>query len=259
MRGLQYLIIRYLLRRSHLLAKCNYFGARFKCKTEDVIGRHLFKKGVHEKENTDYIIKHIKLEDGELALDIGANIGWFSVLLSKLASDEARIFAFEPEPSNFELLEHNLKQNECANVVAVNKGVSDKDGVMSLYLHPDKNRGRHSLIPDSSLRKIEVDIVSLDSFFNATPPGKIRFLKIDIEGYEYFAFKGAQKLLAHVPMILMEYSPHLYNIGFTNDDLLDTLMDLSFRPHLMSSEDIVEVDRKTLLDRQDQFDIFWMK
>jgi hypothetical protein len=101
--------------------------------------------------------------------------------------------------------------------------------------------------------------VSLYSFFNATPPGKIKFLKIDIEGYEYFAFRGAQALLAHVPVILMEYSPHLYNVGFTNDDLLDALMDLSFRPHLIDSDGIAEVDRKTLLDQQDQLDIFWMK
>ena len=130
---------------------------------------------------------------------------------------------------------------------------------MSLYLYPEKNSGRHSLIPDSSLRKIEVDIVSLDSFFKTTPLDKIRFLKIDIEGYEYFAFKGAQTLLAHVPVILMEYSPQLYNVGFTNDDLLDTLMDLSFRPHLMNSDGIAEVEKETLLGSQEQLDILWMK
>jgi FkbM family methyltransferase len=116
-----------------------------------------------------------------VVLDIGANIGYFTLLFARIVGPTGSVYAFEPEPRNFELLSKNVEINSYQNVTLVPKAVSNCRGSGELHLC-DTNPGMHSLYSLSkSTRSVDVDIIRLDDYF-ANYDGKIRFVKIDIEG-----------------------------------------------------------------------------
>ena len=110
-------------------------------------------------------IKELKkiIKPGMTVLDIGANIGFYSKLFSKLVGAEGRVYSFEPEEENFEYLKKNTK--ECNNVVINKMAVSDKSGKMKLYISDDLNVD-HNVYDNGEGRKTcEIDAVSLDDYF----------------------------------------------------------------------------------------------
>jgi len=86
----------------------------------------------HVKLETEFIKNNIKKED--IVIDIGANIGYFTLLLSKQVGDKGKVFSFEVETENFKLLEKNVKENHIRNVMLENVAVSEKEGKIKLYL-----------------------------------------------------------------------------------------------------------------------------
>lgn len=233
--------------------------SEIKCHAKDVIGRHLYKYQNHEKDNTYYLLKNLSLKDGEIAIDIGANIGWFSILLNRVSSPNAKIFSFEPNQNNYRLLVENLHKNKCYNVEAIAKAVSDKNGTGELYIYPEKNSGRHSLLPSNGLSKKVVDTVALNNFFEEYIYRKVKFLKLDIEGFEYFALKGSSKILEFVPLIMMELSPNLYpkNAGIL--EILNLMYEKSYKAYRLCKGTLVNMSKDELLKVSYQTDIFWKK
>jgi len=258
-KGLTYLFLRYLLKRKFLLARSKFLNACFKCSTLDVLGRHLYKYGIHEPDNSVYLKENISLSSGDIAIDIGANLGWYSVLLSKVLHAKAKIYSFEPDPFNYDLLDFNLKRNDCSNVHPINKGVSNESGNLDLYLYPSKNRGRHSLIPNDDHQKVSVDVVCLNKYFNDTNLEQLKFIKIDIEGFEYFAMKGATDLLQIVPTIMMEFSPQLYKPSFNAKKLVDCMVGYSYLPKILVDGELKVIKTDDLINLGYQTDIFWIK
>jgi len=156
--------------------------------------------------NTDDVAKTLKMYigRGHVVIDAGANIGVFSVLMSKLVGGRGKVYAFEPDKINFEILLKNLKINKCDNVIPINKALSDKNGRIKLYLS-EWNKGDHRIYPSDEKRKsIEIETVTLDSFLKE----KIDFLKIDIQGAEALMFKGAKKsIFKNKPKFILEFWP----------------------------------------------------
>ena len=191
LKGVVYILIRYVFRKKYIKANCRFIESSFKCYTVDGIGRHLFKYGIHEQQNSLYLKKNLSLRENEIAIDIGSNLGWYSVLISRIASPKSIIHSFEADVANFELLQHNLVSNNCLNVKPHNVAISDSAGKTEFYKYPLKNAGRHSLIPQEGFEKISVNTTTLDKLLIDADKSKVKFIKIDIEGYEYFAFRGA--------------------------------------------------------------------
>ena len=134
LRSVAYLLNRWVLRRPFLLAELPGQGLRFKVKTEDVVGRHIYKYHVHEGALTRFLAQTLSFEPGDVIIDIGANIGWYSVLLERLSPDGVDIFSFEPDPLNFELLTHNIRLNDAERIVATQKALAAEEGVMQLHV-----------------------------------------------------------------------------------------------------------------------------
>ncbi|MGH8164650.1 MAG: FkbM family methyltransferase, partial [Rhodanobacteraceae bacterium] len=104
-----------------------------------------------------------ELRPGMTVVDVGANIGYYTLLFSKLAGDKGRVYAFEPEPQNFALLERNLTRNHRANVTIFNEAASDQSGHSFLYLST-VNHGDHQAYPSGeSRRKVEMKMVRIDA------------------------------------------------------------------------------------------------
>ena len=186
------------------------FAATFVGPARDVITRHIYRFGAHEPVITRYVIEQVRLADDDVALDIGANIGWYSVLLSRLSAPGARIYAFEPDVETFVLLQRNLHCNGATNVTAINCALGAEAGVGQLRRYKNSNNGRHSLLGGTAGRDmLSVRIETLAAFWQehqlASRP--LRFMKVDVEGFEYFVLRGAGELLARCACLILEYSP----------------------------------------------------
>jgi FkbM family methyltransferase len=149
-----------------------------------------------------------EVKTNNTVLDIGANIGDDTLLLAKIVGSKGKIYAFEPDPENFKLLQKNIKTNKYRNVVCINKAVSDKDGKIKLFLS-ENNKADHRIYGSEFDRKhIKVNMVSIDSYFK-NKNQKIDVIKIDIQGAEMLAFEGMKNTLRRnkYPKILCEFWP----------------------------------------------------
>ncbi len=257
-----YLIHRWILDTNYLTAYAPKFDLRFKFKTQDVIGRLIFKEGMHEEELTSFLLQNLTIEEQDIIFDVGANIGWYSLLLGKKSPLSVKIYAFEPDPLNFSLLEHNVKINNIKQVICIKKAVSDVEETKILYQYPSKNFGRHSLLPINDNTQIPVETIALDKFIerNNIDYRKIKFMKVDIEGYEYFAFKGAIKVLQHTPFILSEYSPSYMKKGDVSPQaLLELFYAHSYTSYLITHDGFLPVMQEEILAKNHGINIFWMK
>lgn len=125
-----------------------------------------------------------RVGEGDVVVDVGANIGYYTLLLSQLVGEGGHVFAFEPEPTNFALLTQNVSLNDRENVTLVNAAVADTSGRLPLYL-AGENKGDHRLFdsPEETRDSVLVDVVRLDAYF-AEYPRALDFIKIDIQGSE---------------------------------------------------------------------------
>ena len=161
-------------------------------------------------EACEFALLSRRLGPGMTFVDVGANIGLYTVAAAKLVGATGRVYAFEPEPGNYALLQHNLELNEARNVVTEKMAVGCAATERNLNISRN-SIGTHSLLrrPQSSVaadrEAIQVQVITLDEYF-ADVPGRVDTLKVDVEGYEPFVLKGAARLLARVELILFEYS-----------------------------------------------------
>jgi FkbM family methyltransferase len=165
-------------------------------------------------------------------LDVGAHIGYFSLLASTLTGPSGRVYAFEPEPRNRALLEKNVASNSRANVVVVPKAVSDSAGTARLQLHA-QNTGAHSLFsaPGTAAGSVEIETVALGAWMkeNNVEPSLI---KLDLEGGEWRALEGMSDFVARKrPLALvLEYIPAaITRSGRDPWEWLDRLAKFGFR------------------------------
>jgi len=163
---------------------------------------------VYEEFETAVVKKLI--EKNDIVVDIGANIGYYTLIFARAVGKEGKVFAFEPEPTNFDLLTKNLEINNYKNVVFVKKAVSKRNEKTCLYIN-NENLGGHTMIDfKESNDFIEIESVRLDDYFNDLDV-KINFIKIDIEGFEIEAIKGMTSILRKNDDVKMmiEFNPYL--------------------------------------------------
>ena len=170
-------------------------------------------------------------------IDIGANIGLFTNLFSKLISGNNRILAIEPAPSAIGYLRRNLERNDCTKSVIIYEGAAiGRESLVKLNIVPGMEEysslGKimHSAVKNKSSISIEVNGSTLDNLvdeFNLKPG----FIKIDTEGAEYSVISGATKTLAkNKPVILSELSDtYLSSHGDTSKKVVDLLQSLGYQ------------------------------
>ena len=259
--SIKYFIGRYILRKQYMIANAKKYSNRFKFKVEDVVGRRIYKKGSYESELSDFVNTKIKFGKGDIAIDVGANIGWYSMLLDKKMPDDCQILAFEPDPLNSQLLTFNAHMNGAGKVVIIQKALSDKNETKKLYRYSSRNLGRHSMLDINYEDYIYVETITLDDYLesNNIDISKVKFIKIDIEGYEYFALTGALKTLESVDCLISEFVPRYLKHGGVDPVLLVNLLEgKGFKSNVLENGDIVPIAIDDLLSRESN-DIIWLK
>ncbi len=170
------------------------------------IGRELAFYRVHEPTTTRLLPGFVR--PGDVVLDIGANIGYYTLQLSRLVGAEGLVIAVEPHPANFHLLHLNLRLNGVTNVHLVQAAISDCEGEGMLFEAEGSNW--HSLHPTerTSGKGIPVLTLTIDGLVRQI--GRpIALIRMDIEGWEHRALMGAQKTLTRYrPAIVLEIHPN---------------------------------------------------
>ena len=148
------------------------------------------------------------VHENDTVLDVGANIGYYTLLFARAVGPRGRVFAFEPDPENFALLKNNVESNGYENVALVNAALSDKMGALKLYLC-EANRGDHRIYPSGDDRRaIQIPALAADDYL-AGLNREIAFVKMDVQGAEAKVLRGMERLLQRTAQcqILFEFWP----------------------------------------------------
>lgn len=227
----------YLLRniqKKWLLKPHSIQGHKMYLDTTDSLG--LSSSEFHENFETQLVRNLIK--KGDTVLDIGANIGYYTLIFAKLVGREGKVFAFEPDLENFNLLKKNVKINGYRNIILVNKAVSNKNGKEKLYISI-YNKGDHRIFDVNDGRKyIEIETIKLDDYFK-NYNGNIDFIKIDVQGAEGGVIEGMLNLLEKNRdlKILSEFVPSLSTLfGFKPKEFFNMLLKNGFKPNYIDEK-----------------------
>ncbi len=131
------------------------------------------------------------LKGGSIFFDLGAHVGFFTLLVSHLVGDQGRVVAFEPNPENIKYLKKHVEWNKKKNITVFEAAVGDQTCLVSFDPCPRSAMG--SVCPTGS---ITVQMLSLDYLYKAGKVPAPHTIKIDVEGSECVALKGAQGLIA---------------------------------------------------------------
>jgi FkbM family methyltransferase len=186
-------------------------GLQLRAYKRDAVGRGLYRRKIHEPSLTKLLLDRFANPGSRNFIDVGANIGYFSCLMSKLAGPAGKVLAVEPEPQNLALLEQNIQVNRLANVAVLPCALGAREGTAMLGLYKPANRGRHSLLENNAKSRIEVRVRTLDEVAGAAGENVTSWslAKIDVEGYEGFVIEGAKETLSRIETLVMEFSPAL--------------------------------------------------
>lgn len=221
--------------------------------------------GNYEPVITDLVGKEIKKD--YVVLDIGANIGYYTLIFAKLVGENGKVFAFEPDPTNFTLLIKNMEINNYKNAVLVQKAASDKTGKARLYLC-DNNKGDHRIYDsDDGRRSIPIESMRLDDYFEDYAR-KIDFIKIDTQGADELVIKGMPNLLRRFESlkIILEFWPlGVKKSGGNAKEFLQLLIGHGFKIYDLGSEkrtepaDIAELLKMYTCEKNNYTDLLCIK
>lgn len=155
------------------------------------ISRELAAYGVHEANSTAEVKRIIT--PGMRILEVGANIGYYALLETKLAGSTGHLYAMEPSPFNFSLLERNLKLNGLANYDLYQTAAGSQKGTAKFLLSGRSNLSTFIEREDLTGEEVDVSVITLDDFL---ADKQVDFIRMDVEGYELEILKGARVALA---------------------------------------------------------------
>lgn len=189
-----------------------------------------------DREKIRLIKAYVK--PGMNVLDIGANIGFYTILLSKLVGKEGIVYAFEPDVDNFKFLERLTKN--LVNVKSANAACGEKNGIT--YLHRSKEMNIDHQVYDSgeSREKVAVKMVAMDDYLKGEKQD-FGFVKIDVQGYDCHVFRGMKAIIARSKEILIvsELWPYgLKKAGSSANEYLSEVKLAEFDVKILSKDAI---------------------
>jgi FkbM family methyltransferase len=210
-----------------VVCSVNYNGFILQLKLDDWIQENIFFLGEYEKAELKVLANHLK--PGEVFLDLGANLGVFTLHASKIVGKSGKVISFEPFSINHNALVEHIRINNLLNVKIEKLAVGSEPGSITLYLdESEDNLGMvtANYVENAVVEKVE--IVSIDGYLETHSQETINFIKIDIEGFEYATLLGLENTLKkHQPKILIEIlddleteeaqekvHEFLYNLGY---------------------------------------------
>ena len=196
-----------------------------------------FTQSLRSSPNPDKVIFSKFIKKGDVAIDCGANIGFYTNFMRSIVGNEGFVHAFEPVPSTFKKLSANTKKYISINNYTLNNlGLYKKIDNLTAYI-PDSIDGHASInnhISEwkaDSIEEVSIKLTTLDTYFSEKKLKKIDFIKMDIEGAEIEALRGGKQTLSeHLPTLHLEVNSRLLkNFKQNPADLLDFLKTIGYK------------------------------
>jgi FkbM family methyltransferase len=213
-------------------------GFQVLLRVDESVGRAIYYGRDFESEETVFLRRHVR--DADICFDIGANVGYYTVLFAKLAQ-HGQVNAFEPVPLNYHLLNINLLANGVKNAVASSLAVGDSDGVAQFVIAEDT---AYSSLVDTGRKPqrdvIQVSMTTLDSYCLRHEIPRIDFLKVDVEGAEAKVIGGARDIFGAKDrkpraVMLELYEPMLQKHGSSISQVVDQMYRYGYRSFICVS------------------------
>lgn len=175
------------------------------------------------------------LRPGDVFVDVGANVGYYTILASEIVGDSGRVIAVEPVPETAAVMNSNVGLNHAANVDVVPKACWSARGTVSIWV-PSGPYGLASLKARRARGSLQsVEAVTLDELCQGI--SQIRLIKIDVEGAEHEVLLGATETLAKTEFLVVELSENPDQARGLLHDASFGVRDLNFRPYVLASRD----------------------
>ncbi|MEV0444927.1 FkbM family methyltransferase [Streptomyces spectabilis] len=216
------------------------FGARFAVDTRDLIQRYLYLFGVWEPHMSRWL--RGRLRPGDVFVDVGANIGYLSVLGARLVGPEGRVVAIEASPEFHRRVLLHRELNGCDNIRAVNAAVSDRRQRLTFVLASAHNMGANSVVPwDGPVAsRFETQAVPLPELLEPDEIARARVIKVDVEGAEGSVVRGLAPVLDRLrpdAEIAVEVTPErMAQLGDSVDELLETMRAHGFHTYRLLND-----------------------
>lgn len=216
---------------------------------------YLENHGNYEVAETRFCLRFVR--PGMLALDVGAHIGLYTLLLAKSVGDTGQVHAFEAESKNYQRLATNVALNRFDNVTLSHSAVYSESGQVQLNVFPESVNAWHSLgcptlldpyHPGEALSPVEqqeVVAVTLDDYCRSAGIEHVDLLKIDVEGAELDVLKGAKRLLGagRIAAVLFEVSlPQVEILSHQPAEIFALLRQFGLRSFSLSEDGLIERD-----------------
>jgi FkbM family methyltransferase len=176
---------------------------------DTAVGQTIISTTSYEPHVADAIVKHLK--SGDVFLDLGANIGYFTLLAASIVKDNGKVISFEPNQYNRQLLYASIVENQFKNITVYPFAVSDSQQILRLMT--SGSNGWVVELSEESVNYQLVQSVVLDELLQAEK--QINVIKMDIEGHEPIALRGMERIInKHRPIIFTEFHPYAVREGY---------------------------------------------
>jgi FkbM family methyltransferase len=212
----------------------------------DYIQYWIFMEGGYERDICHFISQNIK---NRIFIDIGANIGCYGLSLCKYAD---HIYAFEASESSCKMFQKNVEMNFLKNVTIINRAVYDTNGNRVYLRHSNDASGNNSLFINEGNIIEEVETITIDEYVNKEGINNVGVIKIDIEGSELYAIKGAKNTIKkYRPIIICELnSLTCKQAGYDVNELYSYIVSFGYNGFYIKKGKMLSFEDKRLSERE---------
>ena len=202
-----------------------------------------FNFGQYELEDSEMLYNLVG--NSKVLFDIGANIGWYSIHLSKMMPN-VRIYAFEPIPETYKQAKSNINLNNLKNIELCNIALAAKKEKLNFYYSPTITGASSSqnITENLNMIKIECDADTLDNYVMDNNIEKIDFIKCDVEGAEYFVFQGGlETIKRNKPIVFTEMlRKWAAKFDYHPNDIIDLFKSFGYNCFYSSKGKLIAID-----------------
>lgn len=203
----------------------------------------LLNFGEYEKE--DEVVLNYLIESNKVILDVGANVGWYSILFSRM-NPEASIYAFEPIQETYDYLVTNLTLNACSNVSHYQVGLKDKSGTASYFYFPEGSvlASEENVIECEKAKNVTCPVKKMDEFTDEHKIlDKVGFIKCDVEGAEKLVLDGGLETIERsLPALFIElFERWTLKFNYHPNEVIELLSRYGYKCYIFMSEKLVEL------------------
>jgi FkbM family methyltransferase len=219
-------------------------AAQILLRSNSVIAQMIYSMG-YEEEERQFLRR--TLGPGMTVFDLGANVGWYTILMAQAVGPRGAVHAFEPYPDTFYNLQLNVALNKLSNITLNCLALSQESGTVPFHVFPEGYDAFNSMGAKKRLGRLEavqqisVPTITLDEYCREKNLRSLDFLKLDVEGMEEFVLRGGQQILQQSPhlVILIELNDKgALQCGSSVATVMQMLQELGFSPHQLTPQGV---------------------